>query len=293
MDHLPKHIQTETGGLSKFYSLFDSRLSAHLLGACHLAICAGDTDLRYLLIEEDDKEVLAVGHLLRPKGWDELPDLFQIPALSAAFEKLKGLSFSNLGAPAVLMPAQLCSAEDASTQLRLNYGSIEGEVYTFRPYDSDIWVGSAIDAQEKEAVLGLFPRAKFVPVQGAMIASLDKRHQFVSVARLYINYQDGGCFIYMYANNRLVFYNQFQIKEVSDAVYYVLGVIQESGLEAKDVDCVLSGTLYSGHPFYELLQSYVKNLSWHPESPVVAFSSQLKDMPKTEYVDLINQYLCV
>ena len=108
------------------------------------------------------------------------------------------------------------------------------------------------------------------------------QRSFTGVRRkLYANFHDGKMEVFSFDKNRFRFYNSFETRRPNDAVYFLLNVWKQLGMDADEDELHLSGELPEKEQLLDALHRFLKKA--FVVSPSVVYNrapaTQIKGMP--------------
>jgi hypothetical protein len=92
--------------------------------------------------------------------------------------------------------------------------------------------------------------------------------------------------------NKLIFYNQFSIRQEEDYIKYMLLAMRELKMSQKSTKVVLWGNLKHEGKQIELLKKYIRNISFGGRPKKLKFGYQFDEIIDHQYFDLLNIYFC-
>ena len=195
-----------------------------------------------------------------------------------------------------LVPAHLFSEDALYDYLRLNckidpvkdhllyYKHLNSEaVNTFainnKLYD---WLKSIYPSKE----IGLIHQSSAL-IEGVLteLKNYPKDSLFVYVDRFKLH-------VIASKGNRLEYYNQFQIKEFSDYIKYIMLVMKGLGRDQKHTSVILWGYIGRQSNHYKEFAKYIKHLSFGERPRYLKFGYMFDELEDHHYFDLYNLHLC-
>lgn len=128
------------------------------------------------------------------------------------------------------------------------------------------------------------------------IASEELKHFSTSIYNYFKKMNEKICFIYfgkhkmcvhINDNNRFIFYNEFEIENEADALYYLKSVIQSLNIDDEKIRIVMAGYIEEGFAIYKTIYQYFKNVEFTVDSD---FRINNKDVSNHAYFD---HFLCI
>ena len=101
----------------------------------------------------------------------------------------------------------------------------------------------------------------------------------------------GSIAILSFKGEDLAFFNTFEYRTDEDALFYLLVVIDQLGLDPSSLELVLCGHVFKGDPVYVLFTRYIKQVRF-ADLPDLYYSRSLKNIPGHLYVNLLYRATC-
>jgi hypothetical protein len=92
-------------------------------------------------------------------------------------------------------------------------------------------------------------------------------------------------------HGKLIYYNQFQIRQFADYVKYIMLVMKAMGLDQANSRVVLWGYIGKNSPHYEEFIKYVRNVSFGDRPSYLKFGYLFDEVQEHHYFDLYSLYL--
>lgn len=92
-------------------------------------------------------------------------------------------------------------------------------------------------------------------------------------------------------NGKLIYYNQFLIKQFSDYVKYIMLVMNAMGLNQETSPVVLWGYIGKNSPHYQEFVKYVRNVSFGDRPTHIKFGYLFDEVQDHHFFDLFSTYL--
>ncbi len=110
---------------------------------------------------------------------------------------------------------------------------------------------------------------------------------------------DGATPLYVYVDRfklhvlfirdgKLIYYNQFLIKQFTDYVKYIMQVMKAMGLDQETSPVVLWGYIGKNSPHYQEFVKYVRNVSFGPRPRQIHFGYLFDDVQEHHFFDLYS-----
>jgi len=278
----------------------DERFDEDLIHRYHLLINIGTRDFQAVIVDPEDNQVLLLEDYVLPDvGSNEeliqiLNQLFDAHAvLQAGFWKKIKVSFKNQ--KFVQVPKDLYVEESLDNYLRFN-ANVDHNLEYFSAVantHTEAMTVFAINKDLKEWILKLYPNNPplFLHQSAALIEGVlkvaenqvnDPLYIYVDRFRLHIIFCDDG---------KLIYYNQFQIKQFSDYVKYIMLVMKSLNLDQHTSQVVLWGYIGKNSPHYQEFYKYISNVTFGERPDYLNFSYVYDEVQEHQFFDAYSIYL--
>jgi len=109
--------------------------------------------------------------------------------------------------------------------------------------------------------------------------------------RLYVYVDRFKLHILSVENNKLIYYNQFMIKQFSDYVKYIMLVMKGIGIDQETSDVVLWGYISNNSPHYLEFVKYIRNITFGGRPTDLKFGYIFDEVQDHHFFDLFSVYL--
>jgi hypothetical protein len=119
-------------------------------------------------------------------------------------------------------------------------------------------------------------------------------HQFAGEtdkSRLYIYVDRFKLHILSIEHRKLIYYNQFAIKQFSDYVKYIMLVMKGLGMDQQTCEVVLWGYISKNSPHYQEFVKYVRNISFGSRPSGLKFGFIFDEVQEHHFFDLFSMHL--
>jgi hypothetical protein len=275
----------------------DERFDEELLHQYHLLINIGTRDFQLAVVEPDEKKVLLMEDFVLPNitSHEELlqllDQLFDSHALlKAGFWKRIKVAFKNQ--KFIQVPMALYSAEAEPEYLKFNAqvdATREDFLSTTNTTANAITV-FAINKDLKAWIDGVYPNNK--PVYTHQSAALIEGVMSVAGQRndnpLYIYVDRFKLHIIACRDKKLLYYNQFTIKQFSDYIKYIMMVMKSLNMDQQTSEVVLWGYIGNNSPHYHEFYRYINNVTFGPHLPGLRFGFAFDEVQDHHFLDLYS-----
>jgi hypothetical protein len=110
-------------------------------------------------------------------------------------------------------------------------------------------------------------------------------------SRLYIYVDRFKLHILSIEDRKLIYYNQFAIKQFSDYVKYIMLVMKGLGMDQQTCEIVLWGYISKNSPHYQEFVKYVRNISFGNRPSGLKFGFIFDEVQEHHFFDLFSMHL--
>lgn len=289
----------QTAGLN--YKLIkkirDDRFDEDYIHQYHLLINIGTRDFQLAVLDPNENLVLLMEDFVLPNitSHEELlqllDQLFDSHALLKAgfWNKIK-IAFKNH--KFVQVPSVLFVPEAAADYLRFN-AHVDSSKETFlsiaNPLAGAVTV-FAINKDLKDWIDGVYPNNKplYLHQSAALIEGVLKVAAKRDDDPLYIYVDRFKLHIVACRNKKLIYYNQFAIKEFSDYVRYIMMVMKSLNMDQKTSEVVLWGYIGNNSPHYHEFYKYINNVTFGGRPIGLRFGFPFDEVQDHHFFDLFS-----
>jgi hypothetical protein len=278
----------------------DERFDVDLIHQYNLMIHLGPRDLQVGVVDTVENKMLLVEDFVFPSlsSQDELlktlEQLFDDHALlKAAFWNKIKVSIKNN--KFVQVPAVLFIEESQPEYLRFNAQIVpdKEDVHSVANKQSDAVTVFTFPKELKEWLQTLYPADKIqylhqsaVLIEGITNVSLNRKdtplYIFVDRFKLHILYAKKG---------KLIYYNQFVIKEFAEYVKYIMLVMKTLNLSQESSQVVLWGYIGRNSPHYNEFYKYINNVVFGYRPKHVKFGYMFDELQDHHFFDLYSMHI--
>ena len=278
----------------------DERFDVDQINHYDLLIHTGPRDLQVGVVDTNENRLLLLEDFVFPSLASQedllatLEQLFDDHALlKAAFWKNVKVSVKNNKYVQVPEPLFVESARDE--YLNFNAQTNPGT-------ESILWTGSkltravtvfSISRELEKWLIGLYPNTTLrflhqsaVLIEGITAISKQRKdtplYIFVDRFRLHVLYAEQG---------RLIYYNQFVIKQFAEYVKYIMLVMKTLNLKQESSEVVMWGYVGKNSPHYEEFYRYINNVVFGNRPRFVKFGYMFDEVQDHHFFDLYSMHL--
>jgi hypothetical protein len=290
-------LQTTSLQYKLIKKIRDERFDEELIHQYHLLIAIGTRDFQLAVADPQEKAVLLMEDFVLPNitSHEELlqllDQLFDSHALlKAGFWKKIKVAFKNQ--KFIQVPKALYSADAESEYLKFNAqvdASREDFLSSVNVLADAVTV-FAINKDLKTWIDGVYPNNK--PFYTHQSAALIEGVMTVATQRddnpLYIYVDRFKLHIIACRNKKLLYYNQFAIKQFSDYIKYIMMVMKSLNMDQQTSEVVLWGYIGNNSPHYHEFYKYINNVSFGPHPPGLRFGFAFDEVQDHHFFDLYS-----
>lgn len=213
-------------------------------------------------------------------------------------DDLLGLKYKNsaclwVSSRYTLVPAHLFLPEEADTYLTFSHGKADDEqVLHCNSQTANLQHVFSCPAELITLVRTCQPFVRFfhqsAPFIESAVACMPATNKVDVAIFFYGHWLD----ILVMKNNRLLFYNSFQINAPADSLYYLLGVTNLFDTVLLSTKITYAGTLKPMPPEIAILKGYVDSITECEPSNAVAYSNYITEPFRKKFVHLFNLLRC-
>ncbi|HEY3402216.1 MAG TPA: DUF3822 family protein [Ohtaekwangia sp.] len=293
-------MQTPTLSYKLIKKVKDERFDEEFIHQYHLLINLGTRDFQLLVIDPQDNRVLLLEDFVLPnlasheellRMLDQLFDSHNL--LKAGFWKRIQVCFKNQ--KFIQVPQALFAEESLADYLKFNAQvdpQREEFLSTLNPQAQAVTV-FAVNKDLKSWLQGVYPSNKpvFTHQSAALIEGT------LRVAR---NRQDNPLYIYVdrfklhiiaCKEGKLLYYNQFAIKQFSDYVKYIMLVMKSLNMDQQTSQVLLWGYIGKNSPHYHEFYKYISNVIFGERPDYLQFNYMFDEVQDHHFFDLFSIHL--
>jgi hypothetical protein len=293
-------LQSTAQGFKLIKKIKDDRFDEEKLHQYELLIQLGIRDLQLAIVDTQDSRLLffedyVLGDL---SSHQQLFDLFKVlfdshPVLQAGFWKEVRVSIKNT--KFVQVPGVLYLEEVASEYLQFNaqVDSNREEVLACRNLQIDAVTVFAIQKDLYDWFKTLYTNTalRVVHQSTALIEGVLNYAKGTEKTPLYVYVDRFKLHILAVQNGKLIYYNQFLIKQFSDYVKYIMLVMKGLSFDQNTSEVVLWGYIGKNSPHYQEFVKYVRNVSFGERPSYLKFGYLFDEVQEHHFFDLYSTHL--
>lgn len=224
-----------------------------------------------------------------------LDQLFEAhPFLKAGFWKAIKISFKNQSF--VQVPQALYSEDALADYLKFNT-HVNKDVEDLIPVSlksTQAVTVFAVHKDLKEWIKKTYPNntAVLVHQSAVLIEGIMRMAQNRKDNPLYIYVDRFKLHVLSAHNGKLIYYNQFTIKQFSDYIQYIMLVMKSLNMDQRTSEVVLWGYIGKNSPHYNEFYKYINNVTFGDRPTNLQFSYFFDEAQDHHFFDLYNIHIC-
>ena len=293
-------MQSTAVGYKLIKKIRDDRFDEDNIHQYDLLIQFGVRDLQIGIIDCTDNRVLffedyVLGDL---SSHEELLGLFKVlfeshPILQAGFWKSVKISLKN--SKYVQVPGVLFIEEAAADYLKFN-AQIDPETETVLHCHNRRVDAVSVFAIQKDLhawLNNIYANTTTILVHqsSAIIEGIMAHVGPQEKGKLYIYVDRFKLHIVSINDGKLIYYNQFAIKQFSDYVKYIMLVLKGLGMDQQTSEIVLWGYIGKSSPHYQEFIKYIRNISFGTRPSFLKFGYIFDEIQEHHFYDLFSVHL--
>lgn len=293
-------MQTSTLNYKLIKKIKDERFDEEFLHQYHLLIQLGTRDFQMLVVDPTDHKILLLEDYVFPNltSHDELMNmldqLFDSHALlKAGFWKKITVSIKNQ--KFIQVPLALFAEESLAEYLKFNAPvDPQKEIFlsTVNRQTQAVTI-FAVNRDLKQWLDRLYPNnpPTYTHQSAALIEGI---MSFASKRRdhpLYIYVDRFRLHLLACKEGKLIYYNQFTIKQFSDYVKYIMLVMKSLNMNQDKSRVMLWGYIGKNSPHYHEFYKYISNVDFGHRPEYLQFGYMFDEIQEHHFLDLYSIYL--
>lgn len=164
-----------------------------------------------------------------------------------------------LDAPVLTVPAEEFHEEDAEALYRHTFTGHNSDAILFRPQPSLGMVAVfPVNRDLKAVVEDRFEEVRFTPVMQTVWNYLHQRSLVGLRSKLYCYFRDRKMDVFAFQKNRLKFSNSFDVQHAKDALYFLLYVWKQLGMDQQQDELHIIGEVPEREWFLHSIRLYIR-----------------------------------
>jgi hypothetical protein len=275
----------------------DDLFDEEFIDRYHLLMNIGTRDFQVLVIDPNENKILLLEDFVLP-GLTSSEELLKIldqlfdshPFLKAGFWKKIKVSIKNQ--KFVQVPEALFSAESAGEYLKFNAAVDPSKEECIASLNEKAQAATvfAINSDLRNWLIALYPNSPplFTHQSASLIEGTLKYAASREDKPLYIYVDRFKLHIMACEDGKLLYYNQFAIKQFSEYVKYIMLVMNSLSMNQQTSQVVLWGYIGTNSPHYHEFYKYINNVAFGDEPRGLTFGYVFDEVPEHQYFDLYS-----
>jgi hypothetical protein len=135
-------------------------------------------------------------------------------------------------------------------------------------------------------------KVQLVHQGSALIEGIIKYDDHSHEKMMFAYLDQGILHIVVSLKQKVLYYNQFAVRESQDYLRFIMLVFKELELSQKTTKLIVWGAIKQNSPHVELLRKYIRNISFGHRPSYLKTSYEFDEIPEHQYFDLLNIFLC-
>lgn len=277
----------------------DERFDEDLIHQYALLINVGTRDFQVAVVDGQDHRLLLLEDYVLPSVGSHQEHLAALrylfdehPLLQAGFWQVIKVSVKNN--KFVQVPVALFSDDALADYLKFNAhidASQEDFLYSVHEASASVTV-FAVHKELRQWLLGLYQNSNvvFTHQSLALIDPVLKVAAHRTDNPLYIYIDRFKLHILSVQKGKLVYYNQFVIKQFSDYVRYIMLVMKALNMDQGSSKVILWGYVGKNSPHYHEFYKYISNVTFGNRPDFLSFGYMFDEVQDHHFLDLFGIY---
>ncbi len=282
--------------MNKLFYLSDDEVQSQLAAKCNLLVHIGLETFQYAVIDavRDQIKVLAEFEMPamnnlneRVKAIENLPESTKL--FKYTFNKIK-VSFDTFNY--TFVPAELYHHDDEGEYGKFVSAGEHSKTLINHIRSVSIKNIGSIDYELNATINRTFHSPIIFNQASSFVEGIKKISGSTMEPCLFIDIQSRHIQAGVLKNSELAFYNIFECISADEFNYYLLSLIEELDMDAKQTQVFLSGNVSEGDEIYERLRKYFNYLNFADTRQLIRYGEKLEKVPPHTYFSLISLDLC-
>lgn len=293
-------MQTATVQYKLIKKIKDERLDVDQIHHYHLLINTGINDLQLAVVDSSSNRILLLEDYALPNNNTSedllatLEQIFDAHALvKAGFWKQVNVAVKNQ--KFIQVPAVLYDEKQTANYLQFN-AAIHPDKEDFMGVsgvDGSVVTAFAVPKELRLWLSRIYPSNQpvFVHQSAALVEGILRYGKNRSDNPLYLYIDRFKFHIIHLKEGKLVYYNQFAIRQFSDYIHYIMLVLKLLGIDQRTGKIVLWGYLGKNSPHYREFNKYISNVTFGDRPSHLRFGYMFDEVQDHYFFDLYSLYL--
>jgi hypothetical protein len=279
----------------------DERFDEESIHQYAFLVNVGTRDLQVGVVDPTDNRMLFLEDYVFPAVQSHtdligaIDTLFEAhPFIRAGFWKSVKFSFKNQHF--VQVPSALFAEDSLEDYLKFN-SSVNSKIEKFNTVSSTLANAVTVFAVHKDLdnwITSTYPNLKpqYVHQSAVLIDGVMRHAANRSDNPLYVYVDRFKLHLLSVHEGKLIYYNQFIIKQFADYVKYIMLVMKSLQMDQQTSQVVLWGYIGNNSPHYQEFYKYIKNVSFGKRPAGLQFAYFFDEVQEHHYFDLYNIHFC-
>lgn len=195
-----------------------------------------------------------------------------------------------------LVPTSLFTPEGAMGYLSINceVKSQSEDVSYYKHISTNSVNVFAVDRKLMKWIKNTYPSQKvhLIHQGSALIEGIMKYDDHSHEKTMFCNIDQGILHVVVTFKKKVLYYNQFAVRESQDYLRFIMLIFKELELNQKTTKLLLWGMIERNSPHIELLKKYIRNISFGEGPTYLKAGYEFDEIPNHRYFDVMNIFLC-
>jgi hypothetical protein len=226
--------------------------------------------------------------------WEKLPEILdKIIAQNDWLKKFYKSSFITIANnKSSLVPTPLFEPGKAPDYLKLNAEINDSSVLFTDNFKSiDAKNVYSVPNELTKRLKKYFPSGKIMHSGTVLIDVVLNNYKHVAKKQVFINVSPFFFDVLVHEGSQLIFFNTFQHHTKEDLNYFLLFVYEQLKLNPEEIPLIITGNIQKTSHEYELLQKYIRNISFAKRTDTFEYSYKFDEIPFHSHYELLNMYI--
>jgi hypothetical protein len=276
-------------------ALFDETFDKNQTHSYHLYIQDAGSGLTACILDSTRKKYISFIHYTKNKQVidDELTTEFESFAGNNEIlnRKYKSVTFMYISPRCTLVPLPLFDETNLNLYFEFNLIKEENEEILFNIIKAaEAAIVFSIPNTLKTAVQKKYPSSTLLHQSNPFIC-----HALTGTAKdssVWLNIDREFIDIAVVEKRQLLFYNTFNVSNITDILYFILYVYKLHKLSIEFSELIIFGEIEKGSPEMKEIEKYIKNSRLYKVTNDVTLSYTFHQLPLHQFANLLSLYSC-
>jgi hypothetical protein len=262
----------------------------------HLFVQAGKSQFQFAFFDPYAKQIIGMEswELDGNENWHQISERLSAILSQEPFDtEFKSVSFALVDSLFTLVPSSLFDSSKRSEYLKLNHRLNDPSELIFFSEEISGLNSQLVYAYPQILYNYLSGRFSKLSVHHSLVPcleafSLEKKNQ----ACIHLHIQSDRFDLIYFNDGKLQMVNSFGYQTVEDFIYYLLYVMEQMKIDRDSNQLTLYGEFELRSSLHDLIFEYVRRPELKERSQKIKYSRPLDELPRHQFVNLFNLYLC-